>query len=44
MSDFLFKNHAEIEARKLVPDLLFYKKSLVGVKANGWHFSFNIFW
>ena len=33
---FYFKNHAEIEAERLVPDLfLFFKKALYKVIANG---------
>ena len=41
---FLFKNHAENEATRLVPDLyLFFKKALYEVKAGGLQFSFNIF-
>ena len=42
---FFFKNHAENEARRLVPDLLlFFKKALYEVKANGLQLSFNVFW
>ena len=41
---FFFKNHAENEVRKLVPDLfLFSEKALYKVKASGQHLSFNIF-
>ena len=40
---FFFKNHAENEAEKLVPDLfLFCKKALYEVKLSGLQFSFNI--
>ena len=36
MEIFFFKNHAENEARRLVPDLfLFSKKALYEVKATG---------
>ena len=39
-----FKNHAENEAGKLVPDLfLFFKKALYEVRVNGQHHSFNKF-
>ena len=39
-----FKNHAENEARRLVPHLfLFFKKTLYEVKASGLQLSFNIF-
>ena len=42
---FFFKNHAENEARRLVADLLlFFKKALYEVKANGLQLSFNVFW
>ena len=41
---FFLKNHAENEARRLVPDLLlFFKKVLNEVKASGLQYSFNIF-
>ena len=41
---FFFKDHAENEAERLVPDLiLFYKKSLQEVNANSLQLSFNIF-
>ena len=41
---FYFKNHAENEAGRLVPDLfLFFKKALYEVKASGLQLSFNIF-
>ena len=41
---FFFKNHAENEAGRLVPDLfLFLKKPLYEVKASGMQLSFNIF-
>ena len=41
---FFSKNHAENEARRLVPDLaLFFKKALYEVKASGLQLSFNIF-
>ena len=41
---FYFKNHAENEARKLVPDLfLFFPKSLYEIKSSGVELSFNIF-
>ena len=39
-----FKNHAQNEAERLVPDLiLFYKKASYEVKASGLQLSFNIF-
>ena len=39
-----FKNHAENEAERLIPDLfLSCKKALYEVKANGLQLSFNIF-
>ena len=39
-----FKNHAQIEAEGLVPDLfLFFKKAIHEVKASGLQLSFNIF-
>ena len=41
---FFFKNHAENEAKKLVPDVfLFFKKALYVVKASRLQLSFNIF-
>ena len=40
---FLFKNYGEIEARRLVLDLLFFKKAIYEVKVSGLQFSFNIF-
>ena len=41
---FFFKNHAENEAGRLVPDLfLFFKKALYDVKANGMQLRFNHF-
>ena len=41
--NFFFKNYAENEAGRLVPDLfLFFKKSFYEVKANGLQLSFNI--
>ena len=41
---FFFKNHAENEAERLVPDLfLFFQKALYEVKANGLELSFNHF-
>ena len=40
---FLFKNHPENEAVRLVPDLfLFFKKALYEVKTSGLHHDFNI--
>ena len=40
---FSFKNHAENEAKKLVPDLfLLFKKALYKVKLSDPQFSFNI--
>ena len=41
---FLFKNHKENEARRLLPDLfLFFKKAaLYEVKPSGLYLSFNI--
>ena len=41
---FLFKNHAENEAEKLVPDLfLIFNKALYEVKASSLHLTFNTF-
>ena len=41
---FFFKNHAQNEAERLVPDLfLLFKKALFEVKANGPQLSFNHF-
>ena len=41
---FLFKNHTEKEAGRLIPDLfLFFKKALYEAKASGLRLSFNIF-
>ena len=41
---FYFKNHAENEAGRLVPDLfLFFKKALYKVKSNGLQLGFTIF-
>ena len=41
---FSFKNHAENDAGRLVPDLfLFLKKALYEVKASDLQLSFNIF-
>ena len=40
---FFFKNYAENEAGRLVPDLsLFFKKVLFEVKASGLQLRFNI--
>ena len=40
---FIFKNHAENDAKRLVLDLfLFFKKALHKLKASGQHFSFDI--
>ena len=40
---FSFKNHAENETGRLVPDLfLLFKKALYEVKTSGLHLSFNI--
>ena len=40
----LFKNYAENETGRLVPDLfLFFKKAKYEVKASGLQLSFNIF-
>ena len=42
---FFFKNHAENEAGRLVPDLfLSFEKALYKVKESGEHISLNIFW
>ena len=38
-----FKNQAENETGKLVPDLLVFKKALYEVKASGLQLSFNMF-
>ena len=44
MRDFFFKNNAENEAERLLPDLfLFFEKALYDVKAKALHLSFNIF-
>ena len=41
---FFFKNHAENETRRLVPDLfLFFKKPVYEVKASGLQLSFITF-
>ena len=41
---FFFKNYAENEAGKLVPDrFLFFKKTLYQVKARGLQLDFTIF-
>ena len=41
---FFFKNNAENEAGRLVPDLfLFFEKALYELKASGMQLSFNIF-
>ena len=41
---YFVKNHLENKAGGLVPDLLlFFKKALFVVKANGLQLSFNIF-
>ena len=43
-TNFLYKNYAEKEPEKLVPDLfLSFKKTLYEVKANGLQLSFDIF-
>ena len=43
-SNIFFKNYAENELGRLVPDLfLFFKKALYEVKANALRLSFNIF-
>ena len=39
-----FKNEAEKEARRLVPDLFLFLKALYGVKASSLQLSINIFW
>ena len=42
---FFFKNNAENEVGRLVPDLfLFFKQTLYKLKANDKHFSFNVLW
>ena len=42
--NFFFKNHAEIEAGRQIPDLfLFFKKALYEVMASGLELSLNIF-
>ena len=42
--NIFLKNHAENEARRLVPDFsLSFIKDLFEVKASGLHSSFNIF-
>ena len=40
---FFFKNHAENELGRLVPDLFFFQKALYEAKASGLQLSFNIF-
>ena len=41
---FFFKNHAEKEVGRLVPDLSsFFEKALYEVKPSSLHFSSNIF-
>ena len=41
---FPFKNHAENEAGRLVPDIfLFFKKALYKVKASGPQLGFTLF-
>ena len=41
---FFFKNYAENETKRLIPDLfLFFKKPLYEVKGNGMQLSFNHF-
>ena len=41
---FVFKNHAENEAGKLVPDgFLFFRKALYQVKASGLQIDFTVF-
>ena len=42
--NIFFKKHAEIEAKKLVPDQFFFKKVLYKVNTSGLHVCFNIFW
>ena len=43
-TNIFFKNNAEAETGRLVPDLfLFFKIALYEVKASGLEFSFNIF-
>ena len=39
---FLLKNHAEIEAGRIVCFCLFFKKALTEVRANGMHLNFSI--
>ena len=44
MRNIFFKNHAENEAGKLIPDLfLSFRKTLYEVKASGLQLSFNNF-
>ena len=43
MEILFFKNHAENEAGRLVPDLLYFGKAFYEIKANGLELSFNIF-
>ena len=40
---FLFKNYAENEAGRLVPDLVFFKYAYYEVKTSSLHLSFNVF-
>ena len=41
---FFFKNYAETESGRLVPDLfLVFKKALCKVKTSDQHLSFNLF-
>ena len=42
--NFFFKNHAEIEAGRQIPDLcLFFKKALYELMARGLELSLNVF-
>ena len=41
---FYFKNLAENKARRIVSELLFFKKALYEVKASGLKLSFNLFY
>ena len=45
VTKFFFKNYAENEVGRLVPDIfLLFQKTLYKLKASGQQLSFNIFW
>ena len=41
--NIFFKNNAEIETERLIPDLLFFIKAFYEVRASGLQLSFNMF-